>query len=518
LLLAFGALAIMLAHLVVQPKKRRPIITLLIGFAAAVTPSVIYNSLLLAGINPPVWMIFPTFLSLAFIPLVYFFVFTYRRWGIMEMRANRIAAIVVYGIVIFLGSYVLMMAWSAGTHTILVPFPAIVITTILCGVITALIFPAYQRWFEQRILGVPAPPQGLLVTYADRILTSLDAERLVHLIRDEAFPSLLIRQAALLRIQDTVPPEGINAYNEIFRMNLAQSELPRADELAAIYSQSGQFISADRGNMIGGISWVRLALPLEVSGKLLGLCLFGKRDPDDYYAATEITVLQALMDQTAMALVNIEQNQLLHSLYQDDIQRQESERSRLALELHDDVLGHLAIMAQPDADHTVSQTFLNAYQASVHSIRQIISGLRPPMLDYGLRPALEGLTDEIAALTNNHSQLKLELPASPERFPDAVELHLYRIIQQACRNAVRSGGAHQVIISGKIDTGLVEIHIEDDGTGFDHSGALDLRSLVQNKHFGLAGMYERCALIGAHLKVESSPGCGTHIWLSWQDD
>lgn len=515
LLLSLGALAIMVIQLAVHPDQRRPIIILLVGFAACVTPGIVQNILRLIEYRAPTWSLYLTLWSLAFIPLVYLYVFTYRRLGILEIRTNRLAAIFIYGIAVYLIAYLSIIAASGGYKVQEVSIAAVVFSATILGVLTALIFPGYQRWFEQRILGIPAAPQGLLVTYADRILTSLDRERLAHLLRDEALPSLLIRQAALLQFEDSPLPARFSTFQELFLINLTQADLPDANELAELYNRSGQYLAVDASAPTRA-AWVRLALPLEAGGRLLGLCLLGRRDPDDYYATSEIPVLQALMDQTALALVNIEQNQLLHSLYQEDIRRHENERSRLALELHDDVLGSLAILANRGEDSQATPVFQEAYQASVQSVRQIISGLRPPLLDIGLRPALDGVIDEVAALSGQRTELTINLPASPERYPAGVELHLYRIIQEACRNAVQSGSASQITISGRLETGRVEIQIADNGSGFDSQSMLDLHALVEKGHFGLAGMYERAALIGAQLRVESSSSGGTQVWLSWQ--
>jgi nitrate/nitrite-specific signal transduction histidine kinase len=47
---------------------------------------------------------------------------------------------------------------------------------------------------------------------------------------------------------------------------------------------------------------------------------------------------------------------------------------------------------------------------------------------------------------------------------------------------------------------------------------LDLAVLLANKHFGLAGMYERAALIGAKMSIESTPGSGTRVHVLWHPD
>lgn len=55
--------------------------------------------------------------------------------------------------------------------------------------------------------------------------------------------------------------------------------------------------------------WTRLALPLTLGDKRIGIWLIGKRDPDDYFSSNEIAVLQVLANQVGAALANIEQTE-----------------------------------------------------------------------------------------------------------------------------------------------------------------------------------------------------------------
>jgi signal transduction histidine kinase len=67
------------------------------------------------------------------------------------------------------------------------------------------------------------------------------------------------------------------------------------------------------------------------------------------------------------------------------------------------------------------------------------------------------------------------------------------------------------VISGKLLPQQFELDIEDDGTGFEAGRELQLESLLAARHFGLAGIVQRAALIGADVKFESTPGAGTKV-------
>ena len=169
----------------------------------------------------------------------------------------------------------------------------------------------------------------------------------------------------------------------------------------------------------------------------------------------KVPTLNALMDQTALALLNIDQAKQLRALYQSDIERHEMERTRLARDLHDDVLGQLAILRLNVEEENAPPQFLNAYQASVERIRSIISGLRPSMLQYGLFYAIDELVDDTAVQTSSQvgegPAIQLEVPDVLVRYPPEVELHLYRIVQQACQNAIKHAQAHHIWIRGQLE-------------------------------------------------------------------
>jgi signal transduction histidine kinase len=94
-----------------------------------------------------------------------------------------------------------------------------------------------------------------------------------------------------------------------------------------------------------------------------------------------------------------------------------------------------------------------------------------------------------------------------DRLPSETETTLYRIAQEALTNAGRHSQATRVdVILERRDLQVVLI-IEDNGVGFDPSRTNDRLG------FGLTGMQERAALVGAQLQIESAPGEGTTVLL-----
>ena len=258
-----------------------------------------------------------------------------------------------------------------------------------------------------------------------------------------------------------------------------------------------------------------LALPLRIGDDLIGIWLFGRHDPDDLYSQAEINVLQALANETAVALSNILQTERLKAMYKANIDRYEQERLRLSLELHDSVLNELAVLRlniNPDA---IPENFQNSYETVTQRLREIVSDLRPPMLDYGLKDGLEEMAENLMERNRDAINVTVNLNNSKQRYPADVEQHIFRIVQQACENALHHAKAKQVMISGILAPQTIQLKIEDDGVGFEITNGVELHNLLASKHFGLAGIVERAELINARVTIDSTPKAGTHIHVTW---
>lgn len=506
LLMLAGSITLLVVHFARQPAQRREVGLLAIAILAAVAPSISLGIIRIFGNLPQASPL--VLFALAIMPGAYFYAIYRQQLGGLELRANRIISLLIYGVLLL----TILIPIGFGIGRINDPEAAItagLLATLLITIITAIYYPSFQRWIELRILGMPLPPSQVLELYTAHILTSLDTEQLKRVICEEVLPSMLIRESALIRLEDARNPVPI------YRLGVTERQLPQPFEIPVLLAESGRI----RRPYLEGTDplpcpWAHLILRLTLEGKTIGLCLLGRRDPDDFYAPTEIPVLQALMDQTALALMNIEQAEDLLALYKADIERQEVERNRLALELHDDVLGQMALLAMNMGDTSSSPQFDQAYQSATERIRQIVNGLRPAMLNYGLRPALDELADETLTLEIG-TVIHLEVPPTEVRYPAMIELHLFRIVQQACQNALQHAEAKTIRILGSLKPEQVDLIVEDDGKGFSTGDQLDLAALLANKHFGLAGMHERAALIGARMTIASAPGHGTRVQVTW---
>ena len=431
--------------------------------------------------------------------------------GSLEIRANRLFVGYMFFVLIALA---LVTGIALSEFWLSFPGSVFVIGSgagLLAAWVTAYGYAPFRRLVEKRLLGLPSVPVGLVEAYAARISTTLDRVGLARLHQDEILPAMLIRQAALLFWN------GAGQLESLYTAGISPEELPSEAQSQHLLSNTiWTEVIASEGNLLHEIQWAKVVLPLELAHQRLGLWLLGRRDPDDLYTRSEIPVLQALSGQTAIALANLIQAEELRKLYQRNIEHQEAERMALARELHDDVLNQLAILSMNIASGSTVEELTETYEEVTRRLRGVVENLRPALLIYGLHPALEELVYGYQARPHAPN-IMLEIPHSPVRYASGVEVHLFRIVQQACENALRHAQAQTIWIRGTLSEAQVWMSVSDDGTGFDPDD-IHKKEHLAKKHFGLAGIRERAALIGARLKVESRTGKGTHISIEWRTE
>jgi signal transduction histidine kinase len=202
------------------------------------------------------------------------------------------------------------------------------------------------------------------------------------------------------------------------------------------------------------------------------------------------------------------------------ISAQEDERRRVARELHDETSQLVAAMAMElhAAGAAPSPTRLATLARLVDrmhdGLHRIIANLRPSVLDdLGLGPAIEWLAEH--ELRRAGIAARCELGELQDcRADAAIEIALFRIVQESISNIVRHAQASTVLIQGgtEVPAGRpqrVWIEIEDDGVGFEpQDAAADSETL---RGVGLLGMRERAELIGGRLDIESAAGAGTRV-------
>lgn len=202
------------------------------------------------------------------------------------------------------------------------------------------------------------------------------------------------------------------------------------------------------------------------------------------------------------------------------IEAQEEERRRVSRELHDGIIQLLSSIQlrlgltdgtrvskrsfQQDEIKKVSKLMENA----IHEIRRISHDLRPSVLDdLGLVSALRTLSEEFSRKTNVF--VNLQLPDPLERFPNKIELVLFRICQEALTNTEKYAEARNVTLSIERQESDIITRVHDDGRGFNPQSLPGRTDSLSG--LGLAGMRERALSVGGTVTIESQPETGTTI-------
>ena len=221
----------------------------------------------------------------------------------------------------------------------------------------------------------------------------------------------------------------------------------------------------------------------------------------------------------------------LRQLGQHLVDVRETERRRIAQDLHDDIgqqlsvlrMGaaqlqrrlHQATTATADPDTTASEPDLEPHAIAVGqlkdqiddtiaTVRHISEDLRPAALDVGLQAAVHSLCDELHSNTGLLCHVQDQLPpgAQPSQ---ACATAAYRILQEAASNTLRHAHAHTLWVRLAAEGSSLLLDVRDDGIG------IQFPPDAERSHFGLMGMRERALALGGQLSVHSQPGQGTTL-------
>lgn len=504
-----GSFILLLTHILRQPIARRDLrllfVAALLAMILAVTWEIMYSLNVI-----PEWLGSGGLLGLPLLPLAYLYSAFRRRLGDLEVRANRFFSIYLFVIFLAIVELPLIILFDQITQI----SGEVPVISLIAAVVTAAAFiwlyPAFEKYVERRIFDIPLPSKNLLEIYSNRITTSHSLSDLIRVVDEEIIPSLLIRQFVFLQLEN-------GSVKVLSKTEVNEEQIPKAKDVPDLLTQAGDYLPPDATIESQPYSWIRLILPLKLGEETIGFWLFGRRDPDDMYSQLEIPIIKSLSNQTAVALSNILQTERLRAMYETNIDRYEQEKLRLSRDLHDSILNELAALLMREDATVFSPEFQQAFEALTERLREIVSDLRPPTLNFGLKVALEDLADRLSERNQSTVRIVAAIQSDGDcRYPEKVENHLYRIVQEACENALKYARAKTIRIVARLENAKVDIKIEDDGIGFDAGSSLKLDEMLAHKHFGLAGMHERANLIGADMNVNSKSGQGTQIQVIWE--
>jgi signal transduction histidine kinase len=199
---------------------------------------------------------------------------------------------------------------------------------------------------------------------------------------------------------------------------------------------------------------------------------------------------------------------------QSDTELIEAERRRLAHELHDGLAQLISaarwqierLVTHQRAGGAIAADALEAaakpLELAVHELRRSIQALHPPDLEFGLISALQRLTEGLPA------DVALAIDPAAEQLRDSHGLAIYRIVQEALRNAVRHGRAQQIAVQLRHSADGWTLEIHDDGQGFDVTQR-------PRESFGLRTIQSRVEELGGGMEVDSRHQAGTRLRIEF---
>ena len=278
-------------------------------------------------------------------------------------------------------------------------------------------------------------------------------------------------------------------------------------------------------------------IPLKVEGKVLGAINLAFDEPQDFDAHTR-TFLTALAQQCANAYARtvlrddiVRSRRRLRALSMRMIEAQESERRRIARELHDEfgqLLGalkfnlHIAIDkhtqhgSSAPAELRDSVALLDELFTHVRSLSR---ELRPAILDdLGLSEALDWLCERFGERSSVDITVEHRGTADVT-LPSVISTTAYRIVQECLNNVTRHAEATHATVTIDRDDDALRLEVRDDGRGFDVDRALERASAGSS--LGLLSITERAELVGGRTEIHSGSdvqGTLVKVWLPLRDN
>jgi signal transduction histidine kinase len=198
------------------------------------------------------------------------------------------------------------------------------------------------------------------------------------------------------------------------------------------------------------------------------------------------------------------------------LEAQETERTRIARELHDDINQRLAMVAVtlktakltlPNSDGKAG-TLLEEAGTRVSDLESDIQALSHRLhsskLEYlGLEAASSSFCKELSQRQNLNIDFHCE--GLPDDLSSEVSVCLFRVLQEALHNAVKYSGVDHLEVSFTASSNQVQLRVNDSGAGFDPK-------IARNGHgLGLTSMRERLKLVSGELSIDTGPGRGTTV-------
>ena len=387
-----------------------------------------------------------------------------------------------------------------------------------------LLYQRVRKWWRNQRYGTPIDYSILLMEYGRKMTGAPDRQALGQLLTAELPRVLQVERAALLL------PEA----RQLVSVSADDVCLSASHAAVRWVASGGEAQRADRGRLYelirqgrADLAWTQVWAPLMRGTDLRGMWLLGARGDNMQYAHEDLRWLTAVareatavLEATHYAEQERQTASEMRTLYRQVVSAQETERGRLTRELHDGLLQDLCAVTRDlkalearqgtDGSSPADLTDLAARSGkTVNALRAICNDLRPPLLQQDLILALKTLVRELD--TRSPAPVHIETTVDDLHLPDDVALAIFRITQEALHNAIQHADGSEIAVRLTQYPDRLRLTVTDDGRGI--VGGVEPARFVAQGSFGLAGMRERAAMIGARLDVQTAADYGTVVIL-----
>jgi signal transduction histidine kinase len=297
----------------------------------------------------------------------------------------------------------------------------------------------------------------------------------------------------------------------------------RADEFREI-ARPVLFQVEPSASIFGVASWARLAVVLRLRDEVLGALLLGEKAHGAYFDARDVAFVQRLATWAGVAIDSVRLFDAQQQTAAELLRVRTAERAQLASRLHDEPLQRAFSIAgdleqlesalPPDSPLIWQlQKQRKEVRELTRELREISTGIRPPILNQGLLFAID---DAIRDFTERFAGIEVER-ASPSDEPpplsDGALDAAYHVVKEALHNVGKHAHATRVVIRVECIAGAVRITVSDNGqTGVPTS--LSLPALIRGQHQGIAGMHQWALAARGRIRITPGPQQGTDIELT----
>jgi signal transduction histidine kinase len=371
-----------------------------------------------------------------------------------------------------------------------------VVTLLLVG-LGALLFDVLRRGvrhlIDRLIYRDNVDSQALLANMRHDLLGGNGAETVVEVIVGRLQHALGLEAAVL--VLGTQPAT----------MRVAASAGGRSDESIAFIRPRLSNLAFPEDGLVN-VWWdsdMLVVALLQASSDTLGFLVLGPKNKGEVFVHEERLLIATVAPILALAIRETTLLAELREVSQRLINAEESERARIALDLHDGPLQKAILLGGPNG--TAIRDGNGVASELVAELRELCARLRPAILDdLGLVPALDWLLEQAFHQFAVTPSLTLRGMTEDDRIAPEAEVALFRVTQEAVTNAVKHGQAKAIQVSLARTADSLELCITDDGTGFSTEEGVP-------RGLGIPGMRERLRQIGGGVTVASGRGTGTIV-------